>query len=491
MAKNRTPLSESLPTPAARRKERKCDILVVGAGAAGLLAALSARGAVDSQGRIQRLAENAPDVVILNNELRLGLKILVSGGSRCNVTNAKVVDRDYETDAPHLVRRILKGFPPTSIRTFFESQGCPLYEEPMGKVFPQSDDARDILRILLEAIVRARIPLIAPAEVIDIVIGDSGIRVDLADGNAWRSRRVILATGGKSLPKTGSRGFGLDLLARKGHEIAPTLPALTPLLFKETGPLKDLPGLTVPVVLTLAPDGTLPSQITGRRFKPLARAGGSLLVTHQGATGPAPFDVSGLCGREIDDGDVSLTGDFWSLTEPDGPWAPYLNLPKAPGASLAAEEVPRPPTLEAFKSQAQSLFAHRERGIGSAFSNRIPRSLLQALLRNTDIDQGQPMKQLDKTALTQLWLALTQADLRLAGCEGYAKAEVTSGGVRLSELFPASLESRVFKNLFCCGEIIHATGRLGGFNFQWAWSSGYAVGVGAAKSLVAGKSQEN
>lgn len=456
---------------------------MVGAGAAGLLAALAARGVLDADGRSRPLRADAPDVVVLNNETRLGLKILVSGGGRCNLTNARVDERDYESDAPHRVRRLLRGFPPESIRSFFEAHGCALREEALGKVFPCSDDAHDVLRVLLEAIARAGIPLIAPAEVVDLETAGDGMKAQLASGAPWMARRVILATGGKSLPKTGSRGLGLEILGRKGHALVPALPGLTPLLLEPTSPLRGLAGLTVPVVLTLAHAGSPPAQLAGRSYKPLARSGGSLLVTHKGATGPAPFDVSGPCGRAPLDGSVALRADFWSLAQPDGPWGPFLGLAKAPGASLPSRDVPRPPTREAFEAQARPLVAHRERGLGPALSQRIPRSLLQGLLHAADIDPTQPSKQLDLGAWTRLWLALTQADLKVAGCEGYGKAEVTCGGVRLGELVTATLESRLCEHLFCCGEVVHATGRLGGFNFQWAWSSGYAAGRGAAETL--------
>lgn len=454
----------------------------MGAGAAGLLAALAARGVLAAEGKCLPLRPGAPDVVLLNNETRLGLKLLVSGGGRCNVTNARVDERDFESDAPRRVRHLLRGFAPASVRTFFESRGCALDEEPLGKLFPRSDDARDVLRVLLEAVVAAGIPLIAPAEVVDLLPVEDGMAVQLADGAAWTARRVVLATGGKSLPKTGSRGFGLEVLERLGHALAPPVPGLTPIRLAASSPLHGLAGLTVPVVLTLASGSSLPEQRAGRRFAPLARAGGSLLVTHRGASGPAPFDVSAACGRAT--ADAELRADFWSLTRPDGPWGPYRDLPRPPGASLPADLVPRPASQAEFEAQAASQLAQRERSVAHAFAGRIPNSLLQALLRAADLDPAQPLKQLHAGARTRLWLALTQADLRLAGCEGYAKAEVTSGGVRLDELRPATLESRRCAHLFCCGEVVNVTGRLGGFNFQWAWSSGYAAGRGAAASLA-------
>jgi len=448
------------------------------------MAALAARGAVGPSGEALPQRSDAPDVVLLNNERRLGLKILVSGGGRCNVTNAALDEKDYDTDAPHLVRRVLRGFSPSSVRAFFESRGCALYEEPLGKVFPRTDDARSVLAVLLREVERAGIPLIAPAEVVDLVREDADLQAHLSSGDVWRARRVVLASGGKSLPKTGSRGFGWSALERLGHRLAPALPGLTPLLLDSANPLGGLAGLTVPAILTLSPLDVSAEQLCGKRFRPLARAGGSLLATHRGATGPAPFDVSAACARAMTEEGASLTGDFWSLTEPDGPWEPYLDLAKPPGACLEPRVVPRPPSREVFEAQAARLLEDRDRALGTVLSNRMPRSLVDALLSARGLDASQPIKQLDPPQRKMLWLALTQADLRLRGVEGFAKAEVTAGGVPLGELHPATLESRKAPGLHCCGEIIHATGRLGGFNFQWAWSSGFAAGRGAASALT-------
>jgi predicted Rossmann fold flavoprotein len=477
-------LPASLPDPPQRRPERRCDVLVVGAGAAGLFAALTARGVLKACGGERPLRADAPDVVLLNNEPRLGLKVLVSGGGRCNLTNAHVTEHDYDTEAPHLVRRVLRGFGSESTREFFRSRGCRLYEEPLGKVFPTSDNARHVLGVLLRAIVAANIPLIAPAEVTKLEPSGEGWRATLAGGQAWEARRVILATGGKSLPKTGSRGFGLEVLTRLGHDLAPAYPALTPLLLGPDSPLAGLAGLTVPAVLSLVPQDAPPERLSGKRFRPLARSAGSLLVTHRGATGPAPFDVSGSCARALAEGPaVALRADFWSLGDSSGSWAPYATLPKPPGASLRPKEAPRPPTRDDFEAGARPLLARRERSLAHALAPRVPRSLLVALLRAADLDPTQAVKRLDARERARLPLALTQADLRLVGCEGYAKAEVTAGGVRMAELSPANLESRLCARLFCCGEVVNVTGRLGGFNFQWAWSSGFAAGHGAAASL--------
>lgn len=458
------------------------DVLVIGAGATGLFAALAARGALAPAGQVLAPPAGAPSVTVLQNEPRLGLKVLVSGGGRCNVTNQAVSEVDYECDAPHLLRGLLRGFPASSARAFFEGQGVRLYAEPGGKLFPVSDDAHDVLGALLGAVRAAGAAIVTPAEVTGLEPADGGWSARTAQGATWLARRVIVATGGKSLPKTGSRGWGLEALARLGHELAPPLPALCGLRLASDGPLAGLAGLTVPAVLSLVPRAAGLDQLAGARFRPLHRAAGSLLVTHQGASGPVALDLSGSCGRALLRGeDVVLRGDFWSLLAlPDSPWAAFRELPKPPGASLPAEQAPRPPGREAFQAWAERAL-DRERGLANALSPPLPRALAAALVQAAGLDPSQPVKRLDARQRGRLVEALGHADLRLLGTEGYAKAEVTSGGVLLAELDRVTLESKRCPGLHACGEVVNVTGRLGGFNFQWAWSSGFAAGAGAGR----------
>ncbi|MEZ6184876.1 MAG: NAD(P)/FAD-dependent oxidoreductase [Planctomycetota bacterium] len=460
--------------------------MVVGAGAAGLLAALAARGALTPEGALMAPPPAAPRVVLLTNEPRLGLKILVSGGGRCNVTNAEVGVEDYVTDAPHLLKGLLRGFGSAPVRALFEGQGCALYSEPQGKLFPTTDRARDVLGVLLRGLDAAGIPLVAPAELTELeppAEPDGRWGARLGQGPTWRARRVILATGGKSLPKTGSRGAGFEVLARLGHTVLEPVPALTPLCFAESGPTRELAGLTLPAVLSLVPAGATPEQLAGKKFKPLVKAGGSLLLTHQGASGPAALDVSGVAARALRAGeDVRLRLDAWSLLQPDGPWASHLGLNKPPGACLRRDEVPRPPSLEAWRQALAPLCQNRDQGLGKALGARLPRSLVQALLRAHDVDPGEPLKRLDTRAWARAHQALTQADVELSGVLGYDKAEVTAGGVLLGELARGTLESKRAPGLHVCGEVVNVTGRLGGFNFQWAWSSGFAAGRAAGEA---------
>ncbi len=450
------------------------------------MAALAARGSVDDQGNLCH-SHAARQVVLVNNVSRIGLKILIAGGGRCNVSNQSVNERDYTTDAPHLLRGLLRSFPVANTSTFFTQRGCPLYAEPLGKLFPESNQARQVLNVLLEAAKQANIPLVAPAEVTSLAAPPShgsAWEVRFADERVCQARRVILATGGKSVPKTGSRGIGFELLAQLGHTLASPLPALTPVLLSAAGPLHGLAGLTVPTVLSLVPDGTLPEQAAGAKFKPLGRSAGSMLVTHQGISGPAALDVSGTVAEALDEHrPVKLLGDFWSLAQPDGAWAPYLSLAKPPGACLRAADAPQPPKFQPFQQQVESICAGREISVGRALGACLPRSLIEPLLMASGIDPARLVHRLDPPAWQRVHLSVTQADLQATGVTGFEKAEVTTGGLMLAELQRNTLQSKRAPGLYVCGEVVNVTGRLGGFNFQWAWSSGFAAGRSAAASL--------
>ncbi len=458
------------------------DVLVIGAGAAGTIASIAARGAVDDRGGATAVPRDAPSVRLLDGAPKVGLKILVSGGGRCNVTNEAVDERDYESDAPKVVRGTLRGFPPEAVRAFFETRGCPLYAEPLGKLFPTTDRARDVLATLLDATERSGAVLERGARVVDVERDADRFVTRTDDGRAFASRRLVVATGGKSLPRTGSRGFGFELAARFGHAVVSPLPALTPLFLGDDSPLAALAGVTVPATLSLVPRGAPPDQVAGRRFRPLARASGSLLVTHRGVSGPAALDVSGAVGRAIEGGTpVTLEADFVGLVVGESPWSPFRDARKPPGASLPPALGLRPVDGETFRAAFAALVASDpRRSLGVLVARLLPRSLGDALLRRGGLDPAAPPPDPTDPA-RRLHRALAHVDLRAVGTDGFDKAEVTSGGVPLRELHRTTLESRLVSGLHFCGEVVHCTGRLGGFNFQWAWSSGFAAGRAAAR----------
>jgi predicted Rossmann fold flavoprotein len=465
--------------------DRTWDVAIVGAGAAGLLAGLAARGAVGDDGLAREIAADAPSTLLLDASQKIGLKILVSGGGRCNVANAHADDRDFETDAPHLLRGYLAGFDVDAVRAFFETRGVPLYSESLGKLFPQSDSAEDVLGALLRAAVDAGVVIRHPEDVvaIDRDAASETFALRTAAGPTYRARRVVVATGGKSLPKTGSRGFGFDFAARLGHRVAPPLPALSPLLFDPASPLAGLSGVTHPVVFSLVPKDVTLEQAAGTKFRPLARSAGSVVFTHAGASGPAALDASGPAARALfEKEDVELRADVWSLTMPDGPYERFVDDAKPPGCSLPPAEAPRPPTFEAFVADARSDAFSGHQNLANALARRVPKSVVDALLKSVEVDGKRPAKTATILDWKRAHQALTWCDVRLVGVDGYGKAEVTCGGVPLGELKRGTLESKIVPGVFFCGEVCDVTGRLGGFNFQWAWSSGFAAGRGAARA---------
>ena len=432
------------------------DVTVIGAGAAGCFAALAARGALEADGSTVLPPQHAPRVLLRDGQPQPGRKILISGGGRCNVTNAAVRPDDFVTDSPRTLRTQLLEFPPSAVRRFFADAGVPLAEEPLGKCFPaEGRRARDVLdamhRRLDEAGVRRRfgepVTDVTPA-------GETW----LVDGEP--TDRVVVATGGRSVPATGSTGFGLDLAVRLGHDLVPPVPALAALLGDAD---EDLAGVQVPAVVTAArPDGSL-----------LRRTAGSLLFTHRGVTGPAALDVAEALERHAA---VVVHADVWSLLDPDGPMAPWLDAPKLPGACLP--DTPPPVDVGTVDATLQRLVEVARPGttLTTLLTSRLPRALAATVAGES---AGTDVAHLSRDTRRRTAHRLAAFPLRVTATAGYAKAEVTAGGVRLDDLDRRTLESRVAPGTHWCGEVCDVTGRLGGFNFQWAWTSGFLAGRAA------------
>ncbi len=412
------------------------DVLVIGGGAAGLAAAIFARR-----------ASSALHVTVLDGAARLGAKILVSGGGRCNVTNRCVNADDFRGGNRNRIRRVLAALPVPQTIAFFAEIGVPLHEEEDGKLFPDAGDARAVLNALLSEAGRVGVHVRCACRVAATERDAAGFRVHTASGETLRARRVVLATGGTSLPKTGSDGEGYELARRLGHSIVPPAPALVPLLL-EGAFHSPLSGVASDVTLTLREATRTPIIVRG-----------PLLWTHFGVSGPAALDASGpwhrarLAGR-----DVCATVCF------------------TPGLDAAALE-------QRLVLQASSRGgAH----VPSALPPQVPERLARALLAWAGVPAGLPLAQLPRDLRRRVALAFTRFPLPIAGSRGYSHAEVTSGGVALDELDSATMESRVCPGLHLVGEMLDVDGRLGGFNFQWAWASGFVAGTALAASAGAG-----
>jgi predicted Rossmann fold flavoprotein len=382
------------------------DIAVVGAGAAGLTAAIFARRAAPSA-----------RIVALDGAPKIGAKILISGGGRCNVTHDVVTPDDFNGNR-NAVARVLRTFTVDETVTWFGEMGVTLKREETGKLFPTTDRARTVVDALLRACDGVEIRTNARVTSID-----AGF--NLGDITATR---VILATGGRSVPKTGSDGGGYALARALGHTITETFPALVPLVLEDGHWITSLSGTSAEVELTVKSE-------TG---KVLARHRGSMLCTHFGISGPVALDVS---RHWIASGGGTLTVNF------------------LPG--------------ETFESVDRQLVNART----NFLRGRLPQRLIDALVGE------QRMNKLTKEERRRIVRALVETPLPVVRDRGFDYAEVTAGGVPLSEVDLSTMHSRKCDGLYLCGEILDVDGRIGGYNFQWAWASGRLAGEHAARSL--------
>jgi predicted Rossmann fold flavoprotein len=406
-------------------------VVVVGAGAAGFLAAIFAARGARASGRGDRVA-------LLERTHEGGRKILMSGGGRCNVLPSELDPRRFVTaSSPNTMKKLLLSWPLREQRRFFEEElEMPLaLEEETGKLFPVSNRARDVRDRLRDLASREGVELRFDGLVTALEPREGAWRVGLAGGGEIRASRVVIATGGLSVPATGSDGTGLDLVRRLGHTIHDTYPALTPLTARPHR-YAALTGVSLPV--------TLVAPLTRRSFV----THGGFLFTHKGYSGPAVLNASHLAilSRRAG-GPLQPFYVRWAPLEADA-WERELRL--GDGTVL------------------------------TTLRSRIPARLAEALLDDAEVDGGTPLAQLKKDDRRRVVTALTRHPLPWTGDEGYVKAEVTGGGVALDEVDPRTLESRVRPGLFLCGEILDAFGPIGGYNFAWAWATGRAAGLGAA-----------
>lgn len=399
---------------------------MVGAGAAGLMAAIHAAGPERRVTLYERTADG-------------GRKILISGGGRCNVLPSAIDPARYVTaSSPNTLRNLLRSWPLAEQRRFFEETlGLPLaLEADTGKLFPVANKARAVRDALLREAIRRGVVFRPDHALVDLARTDDRWRLGFA-GASVDADAVILATGGLSVPQTGSDGTGLSLLARLGHTIHPTYPALTPLTLHPPQ-FDDLAGISLPVTIVATSD-------TETR-----EASGGFLFTHRGYSGPSVLDVS----------HVAVRGRLAQ--------APPARLAVRWGAGSAA-------TWDAA-------LAPSAQAVGTAVRHALPARLADRLLAEADVDGRVALAQLPRDARRRLLDALLRFPLPWSGDEGYKKAEVTGGGVALGEVQPKTLESRILPGCFLAGELLDAFGPIGGYNFAWAWATGRLAGLGAARA---------
>jgi len=389
---------------------RQFDVLILGAGAAGLLCAAEC----GKRGR---------RVAVLERNDRIGRKILISGGGRANFTNLHCTPENFLSANPHFAKSALARYTPADFLALVEKHRIPYHEKKLGQLFCDGS-ASEIVRLLEEECRAASVQIFLNTQIGEVRRTTEFI-VHTSSAE-FRAPVLVVATGGLSIPKIGATSFGYDLARQFGLHIIPTRPALVPLTFSpaDCENYCDLAGVSTEVIATLADDSSAPC------FPE------SMLITHRGLSGPAILQIS----------------SYWQPGQ-------ALSVDLAPGQHATASlRNARTRTLSAARSALQGFMPNR--------------------LAVRWLDLHAPPS-FSNPALEELERQLHNWSILPAGTEGYAKAEVTAGGIDTAELSSKTLESRKVPGLFFIGEVVDVTGHLGGFNFQWAWSSAIA----AARSL--------
>lgn len=417
-----------------------CDLAIIGAGAAGLMAAIFA-------------GRNSPPgtkIVLLDGAKKIGAKILIAGGGRCNVTHDIVTTADYfGSTSNNTVKKILKSFSVKETMAFFNELGVQLKREDTGKLFPTTDKARTVLDALLKAVREAGVELRNESRVLKVQREDDSFKIQIDHAPPLQAARVILATGGKALPSSGSDGVGYHFAKHLGHTVTDTWPALVPLVLQDNNWLTTLSGITLDVELTLS----------GKTGKALYKQAGPMLLAHFGITGPAAMDISRHLRDYPDQAPRKLTANLC----PD----------------LSFEELD-----QTFLDLSKS---HPTRSVSAMLKRRFPERFAEALLdRHLGIDFDLPLAHLNKEDRKALCHALTALHLPIVGDRGFTYAEVTAGGVPMTEVQTATMASKVCDGLSLCGELLDVDGRIGGYNFQWAWCTGRLAGLAVAADLSSG-----
>ena len=385
---------------------RPYDCVILGAGAAGLMCAIHA-GAAGKR------------VLVLDHARAAGEKIRISGGGRCNFTNLDVTAANFISQNPHFAKSALARYTQWDFIDLLAQHNVTWHEKTLGQLFCDTS-AKDIVRVLLEEVARAGGEIRVNTGVSGVTKADSGFIVTLEDGRAIPATHLVIATGGKSIPKMGATGFGYQIAEQFGHGIVDPRPALVPLTFGDT--FAPLAGTALPARVTC----------NGTTFDE------SILFTHRGLSGPAILQISSYW-REGDAISVNLI--------PDGTGYDRLRARRAKDGRKA---------------------------IGTVLGDLLPGRLAAYWTEQNGLS-GNLADWSDKR-LTELTDQIAAWSLTPSGSEGYRTAEVTLGGVDTATLSSKDMSSTLIPNLYFIGEVVDVTGWLGGYNFQWAWSSGAAAG---------------
>jgi predicted Rossmann fold flavoprotein len=388
----------------------KMDVLIVGAGAAGLMCAIAA-------------GQRGRSVLVVDHANKVGKKILMSGGGRCNFTNTGTTPANYLSANPHFAKSALARYTPWDFIALVEKHRIAYHEKELGQLFCD-DSSKQIVRMLLDECAAAGVTVEANCGVQRVRKTPEGFSVLTARGEV-HAESLVVASGGLSIPSMGASGFGYELARQFGHAVLPTRAGLVPLTLsgKHQEHYQDLAGVALPMVET-------------RVDKQGFRAG--LLFTHRGISGPSILQISSYW-KPGDDLRIDLLPD-----QDVGVW-------------LIEQRTARP-------------LAELKNVLGEVLPKRLAQRLCEQWF------ESRPMRQYREAELEQIGVRLNAWPITASGTEGYRTAEVTLGGVDTDGLSSSTMQSKLVPGLYFIGEVVDVTGWLGGYNFQWAWASGQAAG---------------
>ncbi|HXC95321.1 MAG TPA: NAD(P)/FAD-dependent oxidoreductase [Edaphobacter sp.] len=387
---------------------QKVDVVILGAGAAGMMCAIEA-------GRRGRR------VVLLDHADRVGKKILISGGGRCNFTNIHTRPENFLSENPHFAKSTLARFTPADIIAMIERHGIRYHEKTLGQLFCDRS-AQDVIAMLQKECTNSGVEIILSKRVLSLK-QEGRFHVETASA-IFEAESVVVATGGLSIPKMGATGFGYDMAKQFGLRVVPCRPALVPLVFNEEdrGRWCDLSGVSTEVVAKAG---------AGKKRGSFRE---KMLVTHRGLSGPAILQAS----------------SYWQQGE-------ALEIDLAPGIEVMAR---------LLIHNARRDVEAAELALRTALPSRMAERWMAL----------HPPQSWTNASLAAIEQQLHAWRITPAGSEGYAKAEVTAGGVDTAELDAKTMQCRKVPGLYFIGEVVDVTGWLGGYNFQWAWASGFSAG---------------